>query len=262
MSGTDHDDGLARMRVRFLDLPVDIASMDGTLERACEAMRTRRRLQHVALNVAKLVNARSNPLLKQDLETADFVGIDGMGIVIGLRLAGIEGAERVAGIDLMMELLARCARDGFRPYFLGATAEVVARAADVAQERFPGLEFAGIRDGYFDAAEEPAVVEAIRASGADCLFVGMPTPRKERFLAKYRDALDVPFIMGVGGSFDVLAGKVERAPEWMQRTGFEWLHRLLQEPGRMWRRYASTNLTYAGLLFGVLGRRMLGRPPA
>lgn len=248
------------MRVRFLDLPVDVASMEGTLDRACDAMRTRRRLQHVALNVAKLVNARTNPLLKQDLETADFVGIDGMGIVLGLRLAGIKGAERVAGIDLMMELLARCAKEGFRPYFLGATPEVVARAADVATERFPGLRFAGIRDGYFDAAEEPSVVEAIRASGADCLFVGMPTPRKERFLAQYRDALDVPFIMGVGGSFDVLAGKVERAPPWMQRTGLEWLHRLLQEPGRMWRRYASTNLAYAGLLCGVLWRRMLGRP--
>lgn len=248
------------MRVRFLDLPVDIASMDETLDRACDAMRTRRRLQHVALNVAKLVNARTNPLLKQDLETADFVGIDGMGIVIGLRLAGVEGAERVAGIDLMMQLLARCAKEGFHPYFLGATPEVVERAAEVARERFPGLRFAGIRDGYFDAAEEPEVVDAIRASGADCLFVGMPTPRKERFLAQHRDALDVPFIMGVGGSFDVLAGKVNRAPSWMQRTGLEWAYRLLQEPGRMWRRYASTNLAYAGLLFGVLGRRIFRRP--
>ncbi len=248
------------MRVRFLDLPVDIASMDETLDRACDAMRTRSRLQHVALNVAKLVNARTNPLLKQDLETADFVGIDGMGIVIGLRLAAIRGAGRVAGIDLMIQLLARCAKEGLRPYFLGATSEVVAKAAEVARKRFPGLRFAGVRDGYFDAAEEPDVVAAIRESGADCLFVGMPTPRKERFLARYRDALDVPFIMGVGGSFDVLAGKVNRAPAWMQRTGLEWLYRLLQEPGRMWWRYASTNLAYAGLLCGVLGRRILRRP--
>jgi N-acetylglucosaminyldiphosphoundecaprenol N-acetyl-beta-D-mannosaminyltransferase len=101
------------------------------------------------------------------------------------------------------------------------------------------------------------VVAAIGASGADCLFVGMPTPRKERFLARYRDTLNVPFIMGVGGSFDVLAGKVNRAPSWMQRTGLEWAFRLLQEPGRMWWRYATTNLAYAGLLFGVLGRRIL-----
>ena len=88
------------------------------------------------------------------------------------------------------------------------------------------------------------------------------TKRKERFLAKYRDALDVPFIMGVGGSFDVLAGKVNRAPSWMQRAGLEWAYRLLQEPGRMWRRYLSTNLAYAGLLLGVLGRRIFRRPSA
>lgn len=248
------------MRVRFLDLPVDIATMDETVGQAAKVMRERGRLQHVALNVAKLVNARTDPLLKQDLETADFVGIDGMGIVIGLRLAGLGDADRVAGIDLMMKLLERCAAEGFRPYFLGATREVVTRAAEVAKERFPGLEFAGIRDGYFDQKQEPEVVAAIRESGADCLFVGMPTPRKERFLAQYREALGVPFIMGVGGSFDVLAGHVNRAPDWMQRSGLEWLYRMIQEPGRMWRRYARTNLAYAGLLIGVLARRLFGRP--
>lgn len=231
--------------------------MDETLDRVCEAIHTRRRLQHVALNVAKLVQARTNPLLKQDLETADLVGIDGMGIVIGLRLAGVDAPQRVAGIDLMMRLLERCAAEGFHPYFLGAKPEVVAKAAEAARERFPGLSFAGVRDGYFDEAQEAEVVADIRASGADCLFVGMPTPRKERFLARYRDELHVPFVMGVGGSFDVLAGQVNRAPGWMQRTGLEWLYRLLQEPGRMWWRYASTNLVYAGLLFGVLVKRIV-----
>ena len=249
------------MRVTFLDIPVDIASMEETLELACDAMRRRKRLQHVSLNVAKLVNARTDPLLRQDLQMADFVGIDGMGIVIGLHLAGHGDAERVAGIDLMTQLLGRCAAEGFRPYFLGATPEVVARAAAAARERFPGLRFAGLRDGYFGPEEEAAVVAAIRESGADCLFVGMPSPRKERFLAQNRDALGVPFVMGVGGSFDVLAGHVNRAPDWMQRSGLEWLYRLVQEPGRMWRRYATTNLAYAGLLCGVVARRVLGREP-
>lgn len=246
------------MRVRFLDLPVDVETMEETVDRACEAMRSKRRLQHVALNVAKSVRASSDALLKEDLETADLVGIDGMGIVLGLRLAGIEVKERVAGIDLMMTLLERCAKTGFRPYFLGATPEVVAKAAQVAQERFPGLRFAGMRDGFFSDAEEPGVVAAIRESRADCLFVGMPTPRKERFLARHRDELGVPFVMGVGGSFDVLAGEVSRAPEWMQRLGLEWSYRLYQEPGRMWKRYASTNLIYAWMLCGVVARRMLG----
>jgi N-acetylglucosaminyldiphosphoundecaprenol N-acetyl-beta-D-mannosaminyltransferase len=245
------------MRVTFLDLPVDIASMEETVDLALKAMHSGQRMQHVALNVAKLVRASNDPLLKHDLETADFVGIDGMGIVIGLGLAGMKGAERVAGIDLMMALLARCAKEGLRPYFLGATPEVLARAIEVARDRFPGLQFAGARDGYFSESEEQDVVSAIRQSGADCLFVGMPTPRKERFLARYRDELGIPFIMGVGGSFDVLAGQVRRAPVWMQKMGLEWLHRVLEEPRRMWKRYATTNLAYARMLGGVLMKRLV-----
>jgi N-acetylglucosaminyldiphosphoundecaprenol N-acetyl-beta-D-mannosaminyltransferase len=244
------------MRVTFLDLPVDIASMEETIDLALKAMHSGHRMQHVALNVAKLVRAGKDPLLKHDLESADFVGIDGMGIVIGLGLAGMKGAERVAGIDLMMGLLERCAKEGLKPYFLGATPEVLSRAVEVAQQRFPGLRLAGARDGFFSDEEEAGVVAAIRASKADCLFVGMPTPRKERFLARYRDDLNVPFIMGVGGSFDVLAGHVSRAPLWMQKSGLEWLHRVLQEPGRMWKRYATTNLAYVRMLGGVLMRRL------
>jgi N-acetylglucosaminyldiphosphoundecaprenol N-acetyl-beta-D-mannosaminyltransferase len=247
------------MRVIFLDLPVDIVSMDETVARIREAMRSRRNLQHVALNVAKLVGASSDPLLKSDIETADIVGIDGMGIVIGLRLAGFKDGQRVAGIDLMLQVLALCAAEGFRPYFLGATRAVVERAAAAARERFPGLAFAGIHDGYFGEEEEAGIVAAIRASRADCLFVGMPTPRKERFLARNRAALGVPFIMGVGGSFDVLSGHVRRAPLWMQRAGLEWLYRLLQEPRRMLWRYASTNAAYAWLLCGVVARRIGAR---
>jgi len=244
------------MRITFLDLPVDIASKEETIDLALKAMHTRQRFQHVALNVAKLVKAGNDPLLKQDLETADFVGIDGMGIVYGLGIAGVKGAERVAGIDLMMGLLDRCAQEGLKPYFLGATPEVLAKAIEVAKQRFPGLTLAGARDGYFTDEEEASVVDEIRTSGADCLFVGMPTPRKERFLSRYRDELNVPFIMGVGGSFDVLAGHVSRAPHWMQKWGLEWLHRVLQEPGRMWRRYATTNLAYARMLGGLLMRRL------
>jgi N-acetylglucosaminyldiphosphoundecaprenol N-acetyl-beta-D-mannosaminyltransferase len=167
--------------------------------------------------------------------------------------------ERVAGIDLMVQLLGVCAQQGYRPYFLGARRDVLDRAIAVARQRWPGLEFAGSRDGYFRSEEEPAVVDEIRRSGADCLFIGMPTPRKERFLHQHRDSLGVPFIMGVGGSFDVLAGLVARAPAAMQRLGLEWLHRTLQEPRRMWRRYLATNIAFAGLLASAVVARALHR---
>jgi N-acetylglucosaminyldiphosphoundecaprenol N-acetyl-beta-D-mannosaminyltransferase len=221
----------------------------------CDAMARRQRLHHVALNTAKLINMRSDPELAADVKSSDIVGIDGAGIVLALRVLGLPTSDRVAGIDLMAAVLEACARQGFRPYFLGAAPAVVVAAADKIKATYPGLEIAGMRDGYFKPHEEANVVAEIKASRADCLFVGMPTPRKERFLAAHRDALDVPFIMGVGGSFDIWAGLVKRAPLLMQRTGFEWLYRVYQEPGRMWWRYARTNTLFAVLLAKTLLRR-------
>ena len=113
-----------------------------------------------------------------------------------------------------------------------------------------------MRDGYFPADREQEVVQEIRKSGADCLFIAMPTPRKERFLSAYRHQLQVPFIMGVGGSFDVLAGEVTRAPPLMQKSGLEWLYRIYQEPGRMWWRYFRTNIIFAGMMLSALTRRI------
>ncbi|WP_424627921.1 WecB/TagA/CpsF family glycosyltransferase [Bradyrhizobium sp. SYSU BS000235] len=252
------------MRENLLGCPVDILSMAETVDLARDAMRSRIRLQHVALNVAKLVNARWDPVLSADVAESDVIGIDGMGIVWAARLVGLPVKERVSGVDLLNELLGVCAKEGFRPYFLGATHEVLQRSAARVLDQYPTLQFAGLRDGYFSPEQEPEIVDGIRASGADCLFIGMPTPRKERFLAAHRDELNVPFIMGVGGSFDILSGQTQRAPVHMQNAGLEWLYRIYQEPRRMWWRYAKTNTVFAGILaravvehslHGVLGQR-------
>jgi N-acetylglucosaminyldiphosphoundecaprenol N-acetyl-beta-D-mannosaminyltransferase len=236
------------MRAEFLNCPIDMLTMAETVEKAATSMRTRVRLQHVALNVAKFVNMRTNPILRDDVAGSDLVGIDGMGIVIAARWFGLPVPQRVAGIDLFREVLGVCAREGFRPFLLGATPEVLDKAASAIKTEYPSLQFAGLRDGYFKPEQEDEVVEQIVASKADCLFIGMPTPRKERFLARYRDRLGVPFIMGVGGSFDVVAGHVSRAPRLLQSWGMEWLYRVYQEPGRMWWRYAKTNTLFAIIL--------------
>lgn len=246
------------MRASFLGCPIDILTMDETVELAREAMRSRQRLQHVALNVAKFINMRRDPVLAADVATSDIVGVDGMGIVWGAQALGLPVTARVSGVDLVTELLAACAQEGFRPYFLGATRPVLQRAEERVRARHPSLAFAGLRDGYFTRKQEADVVREIRSSGADCLFIGMPTPRKERFLAVHRDELGVPFIMGVGGSFDILAGNVKRAPLSLQRLGLEWLYRVYQEPGRMWWRYARTNSQFAVILAHALIRQRLG----
>jgi N-acetylglucosaminyldiphosphoundecaprenol N-acetyl-beta-D-mannosaminyltransferase len=249
------------MRENFLGCPVDILTMTETVDLAREAMRSRLRLQHVALNVAKFVNMRGDPVLAADVANSDVVSIDGMGIIWGAKCVGLPAKVRVTGIDLLTELLAVCADEGFKPYFLGATPETSQQAARRVREKHPSVQFAGVRDGYFSADQERHVVDGIRNSGADCLFIGMPTPRKERFLATYRDELNVPFIMGVGGALDVLAGHVQRAPARMQQLGLEWLYRVYQEPGRMWWRYAKTNTLFAGILAQAVVQQSLQSAP-
>jgi len=240
------------MRVTLLGLPVDILSSDETINRIITAIDTRQRCQHVALNVAKLVNARTNAELDRDVRDSDIVGIDGMGIVYALRLLGHTVPQRVAGVDLFESLMGECASRGLRPYLLGATPQVLGAARRNLSERHPGLIFAGSQHGYFTCEQAAAVCEQIRSSGADCLLIAMPPPRKERFMARHRDSLGVPFVMGVGGTLDVVAGQVRRAPALVQSLGLEWAYRMMQEPRRLATRYLRTNL-----IFGVLLCRAL-----
>jgi N-acetylglucosaminyldiphosphoundecaprenol N-acetyl-beta-D-mannosaminyltransferase len=247
------------MRVELLGTPIDILTLEETLALIETSMTERLRLQHVAINVAKLVALQRNRELAEDVAASDVVGVDGMGIVLALKLMGHRQATRVAGVDLMMHALILCHARGFRPYFLGAAPAIVRQAVANAQRRFPGLQFAGFQDGYFGSEGEDEALRRIQDSNADCLFIGMPTPIKERLLQDWRGKLNVPFIMGVGGGLDVLAGKVSRAPRWMQNGGLEWAYRIYQEPGRMWWRYASTNTRFAGMLLQLMLLRALGR---
>lgn len=203
--------------------------------------------QHVVVNVAKLVNMRTDAQLKESVQSCDIINIDGMGVVLGARLLGHAVPERVAGVDLFHELLAMSAGNGFSVFLLGAKDDVVAAAARKVQALYPKLKIAGYHHGYF-WDDEAAMVEKIRASGAQLLFVAITSPKKENFINRWRDQLGVKFVMGVGGTFDVVAGKVKRAPVWMQNYGLEWLYRVMQEPGRMWKRYLTTNSQFAWLL--------------
>lgn len=240
---------VADRRRTFLETPLHALTMAETLALAEHAMANREPLHHTVVNVSKLVNMRDNPVLAQDVSEADLINVDGAGVVWGARLFGVSVPERVAGIDIMESLFRICAERGFRPYLLGAEAHVLdAVQARLARE-YPGFAVAGARDGYFSPEQEEGIILDINASGADCLFVALPTPRKERFLFRYRLVLQPSFIMGVGGSFDVYGGKVHRAPRWVQSIGMEWAYRVMQEPGRLWRRYWDTNRAYLGLLW-------------
>lgn len=234
-------------RIEFLKAPMDIATMQETVSFIENRIEKKEFLQHVVVNVAKIVNMQKDPVLAESVKACDLINIDGMGVVFGARFLGHDVPERVAGVDLFHELLAMSAKRDFPVFLLGATQEVVSETVSKVKAHNPDLTIAGYNDGYFWEDEE-AVVTKIRESGAKLLFVAITSPKKENFINKWQDKLGVDFVMGVGGTFDVVAGKVKRAPLWMQKAGLEWLYRVMQEPGRMWKRYLVTNTKFIILL--------------
>jgi N-acetylglucosaminyldiphosphoundecaprenol N-acetyl-beta-D-mannosaminyltransferase len=222
--------------------------MTDTLEAIERAIARGLYTQHMAINAAKLVAMHDDPKLSEIIDGCGLVNADGQSVVWASRLLGDPLPERVAGIDLMDALLELAERRGYSVYFLGARSDVLQQAVARLRERYPQLHVAGARDGYFTDDEAPGVCKTIRASGADVLFVAMSSPRKEYFLGEYGPELGVPFVMGVGGSIDVMAGMTRRAPAAWQRLGLEWLFRLLQEPRRLFRRYAITNTRFIALV--------------
>jgi N-acetylglucosaminyldiphosphoundecaprenol N-acetyl-beta-D-mannosaminyltransferase len=224
-------------RIELMGCLIDNLSMEETLQKVEGFIRSGRPHQHVVVNVDKLCKAAKDAELRRIINACPLISVDGMPLLWAARLIGKRLKERVTGIDLFQRLVERAAEKGWRVFFLGARREVVQALAARYRSQYPALQVAGYRDGYWQAEEEPAVARSIAESRADLLFVAISSPHKERFLSRYQAQMNVPFAMGVGGSFDVVVGKVKRAPRWMQRCGLEWFYRFLQEPRRMFRRY-------------------------
>jgi N-acetylglucosaminyldiphosphoundecaprenol N-acetyl-beta-D-mannosaminyltransferase len=235
--------------ITLMGCRIDNLSMEETLGRIEEFIRSGKPHQHVVVNVDKLVKASRDEELRRIINACALVNVDGMPVVWASRLLGKPLKERVAGVDLFEALMRRASERGWRVFLLGARAEVVASVADTYRRRYPELVIAGWRDGYWQGeAEEALVAEQVRASGADLLFVAIGSPKKEQFLGRGQETMRIPFAMGVGGTFDVAIGRVRRAPRWMQRAGLEWFYRFLQEPRRMFRRYFIEDMVFIWLL--------------
>ncbi|MFI8965805.1 WecB/TagA/CpsF family glycosyltransferase [Streptomyces sp. NPDC053493] len=245
-------------RQNLFGVTLDALTMDQTVTRCLAAVRAGERLEIGVVNAAKLVNMRRDPALARAVSGCDLVLADGQAVVWAGRLLRRPLPERVAGIDLFTRLLREAEREGLSVYFLGARQDVLEKMLRQVAVRHPGLRVAGSRNGYFDDSEQAAVADAIADSGADMLFLGMTSPKKEIFTAGYGERSKVALVHGVGGSFDILAGITRRAPERWQRLGLEWLYRALQEPRRLGRRYLTTNVSFALMT----GRELLRRTPS
>ena len=246
---------LAPATRELVGCPIHAMTLEQTLAEVDRAIRARRRLRIGVVNAAKLVNMRRNAELREDVRSSDLILADGMSVVWAARLLGQPLPERVAGIDLMQAMLRAGNESGYRVYCLGATQKILDGTIARIERDYPKVVIAGSHHGYFGPEEEPAIAADISAARADILFVAMSSPLKERFLARWSDRLDVPVCHGVGGSFDVLAGHVRRAPRGWQRLGLEWLYRVKQEPRRLWRRYLVTNTLFCEMVFLELVRQ-------
>ena len=241
--------------VELLGCRIDALDMEGTVRRCERFIAERSGAHQVSVNAAKLVALRSDSHLREIVTASPLVSADGQSVVWAARLLGRPLPGRVAGIDLMYRLLELAERKGYRVYFLGARAEILARAVERLRALHPNLMVAGSRDGYFSDDESDVIAAGIREAEPDILFVGMSSPRKEYWVAEHAEDLGVPFVMGVGGALDVVAGTTRRAPRWAQRIGMEWFVRFLQEPRRLFGRYARTNSIFVWLVARELVRK-------
>ncbi|MCD1260864.1 WecB/TagA/CpsF family glycosyltransferase [Paenibacillus athensensis] len=218
--------------VPIFGVPVSRMDMRHTLDYLAEAIRRKQPHQVITANPIMIMAALDDPAYLTMMKQAELVVPDGAGVVWAAGYVGQPVAERVAGYDLLHELMKLGQTAGWRVYLLGAAPDVIQAAAQRLKTLYPSLELVGVRDGYFSEAEDAEVIRDITDKAPDILLIGRSAASQEPWIAKYKNQLRVPIMMGVGGSFDVLSGKLKRAPVLFQKLRLEWFYRLLQEPWR------------------------------
>ncbi|MCD6291776.1 MAG: WecB/TagA/CpsF family glycosyltransferase [Anaerolineae bacterium] len=220
---------------RVLGVRVDPVTTEEALARLAEFVSEGTPHHVVTVNPEFVMTSRHHPEFRAVLEAADLCLADGVGLLWAGWLLGRPLPERVAGSDLLPQIAARAAREGWRLFFLGAQPGVAQRAADVLRARYPALQVVGTYAGSPAEEEAAGIIRRVRAAQPDMLFVAYGAPAQDLWIARHRDELAIPVMMGVGGAFDFIAGVAKRAPVWVRRMGLEWLHRLIHQPLR-WRR--------------------------
>lgn len=220
-------------RIEVLGIPVDVVNEQACLEKVDDSIQRSESCSIVAVNPEKVMHAREDAELLNALRDATVLIPDGIGIVVASRILGLPRMSRVAGSDLMPLLCSHAAHKGYRIYIYGASLEANRKAVANLRRSYPGLEIVGHHHGYVKDADVGQLTEEIRRSRADILFVGLGSPRQELWVRRHMPATEVPVCQCVGGTIDVLAGHVKRAPVLWQRFGLEWLYRLVKQPSRI-----------------------------
>ena len=240
-------------RVEILGVPVDCVTMVQAIQWVETTLASDQPRNVIAVNPEKVIKAGQDPELLVRLQKAGLLIPDGIGVVFAVRLFGLGPIERVPGSELMPKLCELAAQKGYRVFLFGANQEVISQAAQVLRQRYPGLNIVGTQHGYVKEEEMPSVITAINDAQADLLFVALGSPKQELWMTRYLPALKVKVCQGVGGTFDVIAGRVRRAPLAFRLLHLEWFYRLVSQPSRILRQTALPMFA-----FRILHKRLLG----
>lgn len=252
--GTEEHERIRRLLI-ILGAPIDDVTMEMALNRiesfVTVGRATGKSHQIATVNADFVVKSLHDAELRQILQEADMATADGMPLVWGARLLGVDIKDRVTGVDMVSKLAQRAAERGMSIYFLGAAPGVAEEAARVLQHQYPRLQIAGIAAPSAAELEQNSaeLIATCRETKPDILLVALGNPKQEKWIYHHANALGIPVMMGVGGSFDFIANVTKRAPQWMQRSGLEWLHRLAHNPGRLWKRYANDLVGFGYFFF-------------
>lgn len=241
-------------RIEILGVPLDKVTLEQAAQEVERMLEEGNTKVIVTPNAEIIMAAQKNPALKSAIAASDLILPDGIGVVIASKIIGSPLPERTTGFDLMVKMLEMAAGRGLSVYLLGGKPGIAEEAAKNILSRFAGVKVAGTHHGYFDERQQDEVVQKINEAKPHFIFVGMGAPRQELFMMNNRHHINASIMMGVGGSLDVFAGRVKRAPTWMQKTGLEWLYRLLQEPRRI-KRMSALPFFILKVLIKVLTER-------
>ena len=218
--------------VDILGVPVAALTMREAVAQVQQFIDDKKTTLIATANAEMIMNAQHDAELREILQTADLVVPDGAGTVWAAHHLGYEMPERVAGYDLVQAVLKEAPKRGDRVFFFGSAPGIAESAKKMAEKLYPGVQVVGVRNGYFTEADEPHIIEEIRAAKPDILLAALGVPKQEKWLRKYAEQLGVPVSIGVGGTLDVMAGNVRRAPKWIQKAKLEWLFRGMLQPKR------------------------------
>ena len=219
-------------RAEILGVQVDIVTMAQAVERVENLIRAKKNSLVATANAEMIMRATKDEELKKILNAADLVVPDGAGTVWAANHLGYEMPERVAGFDLVQELMRISPAKKFKIFLFGSAPGVADKAKAKAEELYPGIKIVGTRNGFFSPEDEPEIIAQIKKSRPHILLAALGVPKQEKWLAAHKDELKIPVSIGVGGTFDVMAGVMKRGPLWMQKAKLEWLFRGLMQPSR------------------------------